>query len=237
MALKLAALLLPLGLGAALASTSSSSQPEAVLPLTEPQQQARSSTSASSNSNFQDQCNGFDPAAAGIANATVTSRTFVASNTTVDLKGNDAACGQAGQLVPVDLCRVALQIATTNRSGVVAEVWLPVDWNGRLVTTGNGGLGGCEFLGSAVLFSVLTLWGRVVWCGVTVCVCVCGRGGLVALGKWLTDRLTLGVDYASMAYTAQNGFASVGTNNGHNGTSGIQFLNNEDVVIDFSYRA
>lgn len=155
MALRLAALLLPLGLGAALASSSSSSQPEAVLPLTEPREQARSTSASSNNSTFQDQCDAFDPAAAGIANAMVTSRAFVASNTTVDLKGNDAACGQAGQLVPVDLCRVALQIATTNRSGVVAEVWLPADWNGRLVTTGNGGLGGCESRGRALFFSPL----------------------------------------------------------------------------------
>lgn len=74
----------------------------------------------------------------------------------------------------------------------------------------------------------------------TVCMCVCAcvcRRRIGCLDKWLTDRLALGVDYASMAYTAQNGFASVGTNNGHNGSSGIQFLNNEDVVIDFSYRA
>lgn len=29
----------------------------------------------------------------------------------------------------------------------------------------------------------------------------------------------------------------MGTNNGHNGTTGVDFLNNEDVVVDFSYRA
>lgn len=62
------------------------------------------------------------------------------------------------------------------------------------------------------------------------------------IGQRITDLWSLthpstGVDYSTMAYTAQNGFASVGTNNGHNGTSGIQFLNNEDVVIDFAWRA
>lgn len=29
----------------------------------------------------------------------------------------------------------------------------------------------------------------------------------------------------------------MGTNNGHNGTTGVDFLNNEDVVVDFSYLA
>ena len=54
----------------------------------------------------------------------------------------------------------------------------------------------------------------------------------------MTDFVTLiGIDYSSIAYTANNGFASVGTNNGHNGTSGIQFLNNTEVVIDFAWRA
>ncbi|KAF3769552.1 hypothetical protein M406DRAFT_58845 [Cryphonectria parasitica EP155] len=130
----------------------------------------------------------FDPDTAGIANATVTNHAFIGAGTSITLTGNDASCAQTSQTVPVDLCRVSLQISTSNRSGVVAEVWLPEDWNGRLVTTGNGGLGGC-------------------------------------------------IDYASIAYTSQNGFASVGTNNGHNGTSGIQFLNNADVVTDFAWRA
>jgi feruloyl esterase len=45
------------------------------------------------------------------------------------------------------------------------------------------------------------------------------------------------VDYANLAYTSGLGFSSVGTNNGHNGTSGEPFLNNADVVEDFAYRA
>lgn len=92
---------------------------------------------------FQDQCLGFNPANADIANASITNHAFVAAGTSLNLTGNDV-CGQTSQTVPVDLCRVSLQIATTNRSGVVAEVWLPQGWNGRLVTAGNGGLAGCQ---------------------------------------------------------------------------------------------
>lgn len=101
---------------------------------------------------FQDQCASFAPADAGIANATVTNHAFVAAGTTLELTGNNL-CPLATQAVTVDLCRVSLQIATSDRSEVVTEVWLPQAWNGRLVTTGNGGLGGCE------------LWERVLFLG------------------------------------------------------------------------
>lgn len=45
------------------------------------------------------------------------------------------------------------------------------------------------------------------------------------------------IQYADLAYTASYGFASVGANNGHNGTSGEAFLNNDDIVADFAYRS
>lgn len=47
------------------------------------------------------------------------------------------------------------------------------------------------------------------------------------------------VDYNSMVLTTSMGFAATGDNSGHNGTTGngTSFLNNADVVIDFSYRA
>lgn len=54
----------------------------------------------------------------------------------------------------------------------------------------------------------------------------------------MADFVTLiGIDYSSIAYTAKNGFASVGTNNGHNGTTAVQFLNNTEVVVDFAWKA
>lgn len=93
---------------------------------------------------FQQSCMSFDPASVGITNATVTEHAFIQSGTNLSLPDNDPSCGSNSQIVPVDLCRVAVQISTSERSGVVAEVWLPESWNGRLLTTGNGGLGGCE---------------------------------------------------------------------------------------------
>lgn len=45
------------------------------------------------------------------------------------------------------------------------------------------------------------------------------------------------IDFSDLAYTSQLGFAAIGTNNGHNGTSGLPFYKNPDVVEDFAYRA
>lgn len=100
---------------------------------------------APATATFREQCTSFDPTSIGITNATVTEHAFIESGTNLSLPDNDASCGTKSQVVPVDLCRVALQIATSEWSGVVAEIWLPESWNGRLVTTGNGGLGGCGF--------------------------------------------------------------------------------------------
>ncbi|XMA10595.1 hypothetical protein WAI453_003386 [Rhynchosporium graminicola] len=43
--------------------------------------------------------------------------------------------------------------------------------------------------------------------------------------------------YEDVTYAALNGFAAFGTNNGHNGTTAIDFLNNKEVGIDFAWRA
>lgn len=60
------------------------------------------------------------------------------------------------------------------------------------------------------------------------------NGRLVTVGGGGIDGC---VHYEDLAYASAHGFAVVGTNNGHNGTTGVQFLNNEDVVVDFSWRA
>jgi hypothetical protein len=49
--------------------------------------------------------------------------------------------------------------------------------------------------------------------------------------------LFLGLDYNSLAYTIQHGFAAVASNNGHNGTNGLSFYQNPDVVEDFAGRS
>jgi feruloyl esterase len=100
----------------------------------------------------------------------------------------DSTCAGANQIIAADICRIALYVSTSERSGFNMEAWLPSNWTGRFISHGNGGLNGC-------------------------------------------------IQFADFAYTTGLGFAAVGTNNGHNGTSGLPFLNNSDVVEDFAYRA
>jgi feruloyl esterase len=99
---------------------------------------------ASASASFQQQCISFDPTSLGLGNATVMEHAYIESGTNLSLADNDPSCNLKSQVVSANLCRVALQIATSGSSGVVAEIWLPENWNGRLLTTGNGGLGGCE---------------------------------------------------------------------------------------------
>ncbi|MCJ1429920.1 putative feruloyl esterase B-2 [Sticta canariensis] len=137
--------------------------------------------------NFQRKCLSFTPEAY-VFNSTRQVLDYVQAGTNITLSYNDPTCERPNQVVAVDLCRVALSIATSNRSSITFELWLPTQWSGRLLGTGNGGLDGC-------------------------------------------------IKYEDLAYTASNGFASFGSNNGHNGTSGVAFDRNPDVVIDYAWRS
>lgn len=101
---------------------------------------------------------------------------------------SDPTCMRPAQLVSANMCRVALQVPTSNRSGFSMEAWLPEDWAGCFLSTGNGGLGGC-------------------------------------------------IQYEDIDYGTSLGFATVGTNNGHDGMTRQAFLNNLDVITDYAWCA
>ncbi|KAL1593796.1 Actin-like protein arp9 [Paraconiothyrium brasiliense] len=119
---------------------------------------------------------------------------YLAPNTTIDLttEGLNATCydsaGNTTAPIPVGVCRLNLRVATSESSEVYMEVWLPKNWDGRTLTTGNGGLAGC-------------------------------------------------IQYPELAYGASYGFASFGTNNGHNGTSGGAFFHQPEVYEDYAWRS
>ncbi|EZF89027.1 hypothetical protein H110_00507 [Trichophyton rubrum MR1448] len=114
---------------------------------------------------------------------------YIPAGTNLSLPFNDPSCSRPNQVVPVDICRVTLYTATSCRSGVHYEVWLPLEWKERrFLGTGNGGIDGC-------------------------------------------------IKYEDLAYGVKNGFAVVGSNNGHNGTTAVTMYHNYDVQIDFSWRA
>ncbi|RDW77182.1 carboxylic ester hydrolase-28 [Coleophoma cylindrospora] len=94
-----------------------------------------------------------DPAAActalgqnlALENVTVNFAEYLPAGTNLSLSQgyNLSTCGRASQVVPVDLCRITMYVATTNRSGITLEGWLPTNWTGRFLMTGNGGVSGC----------------------------------------------------------------------------------------------
>ena len=110
------------------------------------------------------------------------------TNISLEQDGPLALCGRPSQVVPVDLCRVAMLVKTSEISNITLEAWLPTNWTGRFLSTGNGGLSGC-------------------------------------------------IQYEDIAYGTSFGFATVGANNGHNGTRGEAFYKNAEIVKDFAYRS
>jgi feruloyl esterase len=121
---------------------------------------------------------------------TVNFATHIPAGTNLSLpnEGAVATCATPYQVVPVDICRVAMLVKTSAISNITLEAWLPSNWTGRFLSTGNGGLGGC-------------------------------------------------IQYTDVAYGTSFGFATVGANNGHNGTSGEAFYKNTEIVADFAYRS
>ncbi|KAF2732203.1 tannase and feruloyl esterase [Polyplosphaeria fusca] len=60
------------------------------------------------------------------------------------------------------------------------------------------------------------------------------NGRFLAVGNGNTNGC---VQYADLSFGTQNKFATIGTDNGHNGTSAASFYNAPDVLEDFVYRA
>jgi feruloyl esterase len=91
---------------------------------------------------FSTACSNFEPLKY-VSNAAVIVHEFVMAGTTLLLPGTDPSCGKSNQTVSVDICRISLNISTSERSGIIFESWLPRNWSGRFLATGNGGIDGC----------------------------------------------------------------------------------------------
>jgi feruloyl esterase len=74
-----------------------------------------------------------------LENTTILDVAYLAGDTTVKPRGS---CVNTAH-VTVPLCRVEFSTQTSAKSAVRAEAWLPDEWYGRFLGTGNGGLGGC----------------------------------------------------------------------------------------------
>jgi len=92
--------------------------------------------------NFSTACLGFEPLKY-VPDAAVNAHEFITAGTTLQFLDSDPSCAPPNQTVSVDICRIALNISTSDRSGIIFESWLPRNWTGRFLATGNGGIDGC----------------------------------------------------------------------------------------------
>ena len=92
---------------------------------------------------FEEKCLSFTPEA-HIQNSTRKVLTYIAAGTNLTFPDNVTSCNRTSQVVAKSLCRVALSIPTSNRSSFSFELWLPENWSGRFLATGNGGVDGCK---------------------------------------------------------------------------------------------
>jgi feruloyl esterase len=79
-------------------------------------------------------------------NVTINFSQYLSAGTNITLDQSTPelqSCTRPSQVIPADLCRVAMYVSTSNQSGITLEAWLPTNWTGRFLTTGNGGLSGC----------------------------------------------------------------------------------------------
>ncbi|KAM0547218.1 hypothetical protein ACHAPJ_010480 [Fusarium lateritium] len=80
-----------------------------------------------------------------ISNATVDSVSHHSLGEAISLPNTVESCGGPTLKVNIttNLCRVVVNVSTSDSSSVRVEAWLPDDWNNRLLATGTGGIGGC----------------------------------------------------------------------------------------------
>jgi feruloyl esterase len=99
---------------------------------------------AVASSTLEQRCLAFQPELI-VNSATRNILEYVTAGTKIPFPDNDATCNRATQAVSENICRIALSIKTSNDSSIAFEAWLPDNWTGRFLATGNGGIDGCEY--------------------------------------------------------------------------------------------
>jgi feruloyl esterase len=93
---------------------------------------------------FQSRCAALS-SSLDLANTTVYFSQYVPGGTNISLSDTNVTCltGPPTASVETNICRLSAFSATSDRSGINFEVWLPETWSGRFISHGNGGLSGC----------------------------------------------------------------------------------------------
>lgn len=76
-------------------------------------------------------------------NVSITDAVPLIPGTTFDASA-DPTCVQPTYNNTVAICRVRGEVNTSSTSSITFEMWLPDTWYGRVLTVGNGALGGCK---------------------------------------------------------------------------------------------
>lgn len=83
-----------------------------------------------------------------IADTKIHSVTHIPVGTNISMSNVPAVCASNADSTSstFEFCRIELNVTTSQISQIFMEAWLPSNYSGRFLSTGNGGLGGCMFL-------------------------------------------------------------------------------------------
>jgi feruloyl esterase len=104
-----------------------------------------SAAAAGSSASFESRCQQFHKKI-HLDNVHVHSSTYVPIGSNISMAYNPPICGEGfGSLIStIEFCQVALNVTTSGKSQFFMEAWLPSNYTGRFLSTGNGGLNGCS---------------------------------------------------------------------------------------------
>ena len=103
---------------------------------------------SNNSSDFQSSCETLSNlTTVDASDVTVLRSGYVAAGSLLNLTAegrNESCAAWDAPVLPASVCRLVLQVPTSNSSSVQMEIWLPEEWSGRFLSTGNGGLAGCK---------------------------------------------------------------------------------------------
>lgn len=89
---------------------------------------------------FDETCANFSTT---IENVNITLHEVVSAGTNITWE-LASTCSDTFTVITEDICRLVMNVQTSNRSSLYQEVWLPRNWTGRFLNTGNPGVSGCN---------------------------------------------------------------------------------------------
>ncbi|EAW15424.1 putative feruloyl esterase [Aspergillus fischeri NRRL 181] len=113
-----------------------------------------SAAATDSSASFESRCQHFHKEI-HLQNVHVHSTTYVPIGSNISMAYNPPICGgtSSSSISTIEFCQVALNVTTSDKSQFFMEAWLPSNYTGRFLSTGNGGLNGCVGYGDMIYAS------------------------------------------------------------------------------------